>query len=364
MSNKTTARSRKSTGSNPTPASAPTSIPESPDALAAAALELPRLATIEPLPGSGRKATIQHAVIAGLAMVATARTTAMRAKQPLVDDSLLSEGMIDELEQVCYALLTFDEDAESTVEAAEDAELEEAYAIRKRFHKLANHHLDEDEAVAEVLGKVDLVRVPTKVGPDILKLCKALLPHVALISQDPTWWKAGDLERGPILAKKLIDGQAVATNGLAGDETLGRLWALLIELYADVRDALWFLSRKDEAAPELPGFWKKVRQIRAATKKPKAEGETAEAEADEEADDEAALEDTEADDDTEDADDTPPAPAASAPPAPAPSAPSAASAPPSPAASAPAPATVPASAPPGSAGPAPEASIEPTGTDG
>lgn len=251
-----------------------------PEALARRALALPRLLTIEPLPSSGRKASVPDAVLAGLALVATARSPGLLARLGLVDDSLLSAATIDGLEQVSYALLDFDEAAIRTRAAIERGYVEEAFGIRKRLRKLAVHHLEEDEAVAPVLAKVDLLLSPTKVGPDLLKLCKVLGPHRGLISQDPTWWRSGDLERGAELAKILIDGQARDSNGLTADETLGRLWALLLELYADVRDGLWYISRKDEAPPELPGFWKKVRQLRVA-KRPKAAAAEAEEATDE-----------------------------------------------------------------------------------
>ncbi len=247
-----------------------------PEALAQRACALPRLLTIEPLPSSARNASIPNAVLTGLALVATARSPGLQSRLGLVDDSLLSAATIDALEQVSYALLDYDDGAKKARAALERAGVEAAFEIRRRLRKLAVHHLEEDEAVAAALEKVDLLLSPTKVGPDLLKLCKALGPHRALISQDPTWWREGDLERGAKLAKQLIDGQARDSNGLTVDETLGRLWALLLELYTDVRDGLWYITRKDETPPELPGFWKKVRQIQ-ATKRPKASAAAEEA---------------------------------------------------------------------------------------
>jgi hypothetical protein len=249
-----------------------------PKRMAAAAVQLEaRLAKLAPLPAVQRKCSRREAALVALSLVSLARRPELAGLYALVDDRLLSLDMVDELEVAAHALLVSTK-AEAAKPAVVSAELiERAYGMRRRFYKLAHHHLDEDEAVMEAIAEVDLVRSPIKVGEDLLRLKKALAPHQAFLSQDLTVYRAEDFADAFTVGKTIVDAFAEELVGTVDEDRIGRLWAALVELYGDIRGALWLLTRKRDDAPALPGFWQTIHRLRRekAKKKKAVTGDTA-----------------------------------------------------------------------------------------
>ncbi len=268
-----------------------------PKRMAAAAVQLEaRLAKLAPLPAVQRKCSRREAALVALSLVSLARRPELAGLYALVDDRLLSLDMVDELEVAAHALLVSTK-AEAAKPAVVSAELiERAYGMRRRFYKLAHHHLDEDEAVMEAIAEVDLVRSPIKVGEDLLRLKKALAPHEAFLKNDLSVYRAQDFADAFTVGKAIVDAFAEEIVGVVDEDRIGRLWAALIELYTDVRDALWLLTKKRADAPALRGFWQTIHRLRREKAKKAGtsgvEDEAAEDEdedEDEEEDDAAAL---------------------------------------------------------------------------
>ncbi len=294
MSNKNTAGHRRPPKPSPTaavkataaePASTPPPGPEAgsealvlPERVAAAAARLEtRLPTVVPLPGPQRRCSRREAGLVALSLVALARRPELVARYALVDDELLSEAMVDELEAAAHALIVSTK-GEAAKPALVPAELiERAYGMRRRFYKLAHHHLDENPAVMDAIADVDLVRSPIKVGEDLLRLKKALAPHQAFLSQDLTVYRAEDFADAFTVGKTIVDAFAEELVGTVDEDRIGRLWAALVELYGDIRGALWLLTRKRDDAPALPGFWQTIHRLRRekAKKKKAVTGDTA-----------------------------------------------------------------------------------------
>lgn len=231
-------------------------LPEFDAALAAAAFDkLRRRLDALPEPAVPARADVRPLVAAALA--AHQESQPLRSRLTRLPKEEFDPGTLDALKDAAWALWHTRAELDKALAPADPQLpadlLERAAALKERMLRVCKYWLEDDAAVAPVLGSMTRRKTaPADLASDLRRLSGLYRAHQKVLAADVKHFRAGDAADAEAVAGEIekilsaVGADAVRTWTTA----LSRAQALLLAVHEDLRATALWLSRKEPGAAE------------------------------------------------------------------------------------------------------------------
>ena len=241
--------------------SAPAALPSPPDTSAASAVFgrlRERLAQVPEASLAPPKADVKLAALAALAVADRLAPPEVRARFARLPREELDPKNLDDLRDAAWAAWHAKGELDSAVASAGESPLppelaEQAQALREKMLRVARYWLEDDAAVIGMLATMGRRKGNSELPGDLSKLSKLYRERQATLQADLKFYSAADADLADRLASQAaeLSGTRKTEAQQRGAEQVARAFALLSQIYDEVRAAGLYLFRREPNAAEL-----------------------------------------------------------------------------------------------------------------
>lgn len=197
---------------------------------------------------------VERIVVALEVLLGIVRRPSVTARLAELPKSLFDAGAVGRLPKLGPALWALHQAARTWVDPGRvPAELrDEATERRDRMKVLVFHHFAKDEVVLALAEGIGSSTGYAALASDLERLTTILAPRLQAVRHDKTWFDPQDVPRGKVLAYQVLKAQATEVEG--PPHHFARLLSLVHADYEELREAVHFVTRRDEDRPVVPAL--------------------------------------------------------------------------------------------------------------